>query len=115
MKEELRRKQSDALNLVLKTRPHSRLHLYSDHVSPPKVQKFGVAFKEYRRPVGLSCACGGRTTNRLLGSTENGGLSHSIEMSGSLPPRYVDFKEQIRTEMFSIKHKMNDLRQLHGR
>lgn len=55
------------------------------------------------------------TTNRLLGSTENGGPSHSIEMSGSLPPRYVDFKEQIRTEMFSIKHKMNDLRQLHGR
>jgi len=53
-------------------------------------------------------------TNRLL-AAESGGPSHSIEMSGSVPPRYVDFKEQIRTEMFLIKQKMNDLRQLHGR
>lgn len=32
-----------------------------------------------------------------------------------MPPKYVDFKEQIRTEMFTIKQRMNDLRQLHGR
>ena len=35
--------------------------------------------------------------------------------AAAVPPRYMDFKEQIRTEIFTIKQKMNDLRQLHGR
>ena len=30
-------------------------------------------------------------------------------------PQYVAFKEQIRTEMFTVKQKMNELKQLHGR
>lgn len=36
-------------------------------------------------------------------------------MAAALPPRYVEFKEQIRTEMFTIKQKMGSLRQVHGR
>lgn len=54
-----------------------------------------------------------RTTNRLL--PEKGAATSSIELATSLPPRYVDFKEQLRTEMFTIKQKMSELRQLHGR
>ncbi len=36
-------------------------------------------------------------------------------MAGALPPRYVDFKEAIRTEMFAVRQKMGELRALHGR
>ena len=32
-----------------------------------------------------------------------------------LSPQYVEFKEQIRTEMFTIKQKMNELRASHGK
>ena len=39
----------------------------------------------------------------------------SSDLATSMAPRYVDFKEQIRTEMFTVKQRMNDLRQLHGR
>ena len=54
-----------------------------------------------------------RTTNRLL--PDKNGAVNSIELATSMPPRYVDFKEQIRAEMFSIKQKMSELRKLHGR
>lgn len=33
----------------------------------------------------------------------------------SLPPAYVEFKEEIRLEMLAIKQKMGELRALHGR
>ncbi len=82
--------------------PHSRC------CPAPKISR---SIETYKR---IAEGCVDRATNRLLGA-ENGGPSHSIEMSGSVPPRYVDFKEQIRTEMFLIKQKMNELRQLHGR
>ena len=65
--------------------------------------------------VGFTC----RGTHRLLAAalattSENG--NGAVEMAAAaLPPRYVDFKEQIRTEMFTIKQKMNELKQLHGR
>ena len=32
-----------------------------------------------------------------------------------LSPQYVEFKEHIRTEMFTIKQKMNELRASHGK
>lgn len=60
-----------------------------------------------------------RATDRLLaaalGAAENGSASSSLEMASVIPPRYVDFKEQIRTEMFTIKQRMNDLRHMHGK
>ena len=60
-----------------------------------------------------------RVTDRLLaaalGSAENGTASTSMEMASVMPPRYVDFKEQIRTEMYTIKQRMHDLRHLHGK
>ena len=62
-----------------------------------------------------------RATNRLLAAAlgANGELPEgaiAVEMAAAaVPPRYMDFKEQIRTEIFTIKQKMNDLRQLHGR
>jgi syntaxin 16 len=36
-------------------------------------------------------------------------------VASALPPRYVDFKEAIRTEMLAIKAKMGELRGLHGK
>ena len=36
-------------------------------------------------------------------------------MASMLSPQYVEFKEQIRTEMFTIKQKMNELRASHGK
>ena len=30
-------------------------------------------------------------------------------MASALPPRYVDFKEAIRTEIFAIRQKMGEL------
>lgn len=50
-----------------------------------------------------------------LGAAEDGAGPSSSDLATALAPRYVDFKEQIRTEMFTIKQRMNDLRQLHGR
>ena len=63
-----------------------------------------------------------RGTQRLLdaalaSSAENGSAAElgSAGIASALPPRYVDFKEAIRTEMLTIKQKMNDLRSLHGK
>ena len=64
-----------------------------------------------------------RGTHRLLeaalASTANDGGSAaelgSAGVASALPPRYVDFKEAIRSEMTSIKQKMGDLRALHGK
>ena len=35
--------------------------------------------------------------------------------AAALPPLYVEFKEQIRLEMLSIKQKMGELRGMHGK
>ena len=68
--------------------------------------------------------CGNfRGTSKLLeaalASTAENGLSNAelgqAGAAGLLPPQYVDFKEQIRTEMFTIKQKMNELRSSHGK
>jgi hypothetical protein len=64
-----------------------------------------------------------RGTSRLLeaalASTADGGASAAelgaAGVAGALPPRYVDFKEAIRTEMFAVRQKMGELRALHGR
>lgn len=64
-----------------------------------------------------------RGTSKLLeaalASTAENGLSNAelgaAGPAGLLPPQYVDFKEQIRTEMFTIKQKMNELRASHGK
>ena len=64
-----------------------------------------------------------RGTSKLLeaalASTAENGLSNAelgqAGAAGLLPPQYVDFKEQIRTEMFTIKQKMNELRSVHGK
>lgn len=50
-----------------------------------------------------------------IASTLENGNASDLDAAALLPPKYVDFKEQIRTEMFSIKQKMNELRQLHGK
>lgn len=54
-----------------------------------------------------------------LASTAENGLNNAelgqAGAAGMLPPQYVDFKEQIRTEMFTIKQKMNELRSSHGK
>ena len=39
----------------------------------------------------------------------------SAAVASMLSPQYVEFKEQIRTEMFTIKQKMNELRASHGK
>jgi syntaxin 16 len=36
-------------------------------------------------------------------------------VAAALPPQYVDFKEQIRLEMLTIKQKMAELRALHSK
>jgi len=53
----------------------------------------------------------------LPSSTENGSAAElgSAGVASALPPRYVEFKEAIRTEMLTIKQKMGDLRALHGK
>ena len=53
----------------------------------------------------------------LPSSAENGSAAElgSAGVASALPPRYVDFKEAIRTEMLTIKQKMGDLRALHGK
>ena len=51
-------------------------------------------------------------------ATNSGGGDVEDGLAGNLggaSPQYVSFKEQIRTEMFTVKQKMNELRQLHGR
>ena len=63
----------------------------------------------------LSCSAADRLLAAALGAAENGGASSSSQLASAMPPRYVDFKEQIRTEMFTIKQRMNDLRQIHGK
>lgn len=54
-----------------------------------------------------------------MASTAENGLSNAelgqAGAAGLLSPQYVDFKEQIRTEMFTIKQKMNELRASHGK
>ena len=58
-----------------------------------------------------------RGTHRLLeaalASTSGNGAGDGATLGSG--PQYVGFKEQIRTEMFLVKQKMNELRQLHGR
>ncbi len=63
-----------------------------------------------------------RGTQRLLdaalsSSAENGSAAEmgSAGVASALPPRYVDFKEAIRSEMLTIKQKMGELRALHGK
>ena len=62
----------------------------------------------------MCCSAADRLLAAALGAAENGAASSS-QLASAMPPRYVDFKEQIRTEMFTIKQRMNDLRQLHGK
>ncbi len=54
-----------------------------------------------------------------MASTAENGLSNAelgqAGAAGLISPQYVDFKEQIRTEMFTIKQKMNELRASHGK
>ncbi len=54
-----------------------------------------------------------------MASTAENGLSNAelgqAGPAGLISPQYVDFKEQIRTEMFTIKQKMNELRASHGK
>ena len=69
------------------------------------------------------CTSLDRGTSKLLeaalASTTDNGLSNAelgqAGAAGLMPPQYVDFKEQIRTEMFTIKQKMNELRSSHGK
>ena len=59
-----------------------------------------------------------RLLEAALASTVDNGSAAELGSAGvasALPPRYVDFKEAIRSEMLSIKQKMNDLRALHGK
>lgn len=59
-----------------------------------------------------------RLLEAALASTVDNGKAAELGSAGvasALPPRYVDFKEAIRSEMLSIKQKMNDLRALHGK
>ena len=64
-----------------------------------------------------------RGTQRLLdaalsSTAENGASAAELGSAGvasALPPRYVDFKEAIRSEMLAIKAKMGELRGLHGK
>ena len=64
-----------------------------------------------------------RGTSKLLeaalASTSQDGLNQAelgtVGAASLIPPQYVDFKEQIRTEMFTIKQKMNELRASHGK
>lgn len=55
----------------------------------------------------------------LASNAENGGTMSTDQQSAAvasmLSPQYVEFKEQIRTEMFTIKQKMNELRASHGK
>ena len=58
----------------------------------------------------------GRGTSRLLeaalASTADGASAAELGAAGvasALPPRYVDFKEAIRTEMFAVRQKMGEL------
>ena len=47
-----------------------------------------------------------------LASTADGASAAELGAAGvasALPPRYVDFKEAIRTEMFAIRQKMGEL------
>ena len=75
-----------------------------------------------RKPgcIALSMCC--RGTQRLLdaalsSSAENGSAAElgSAGVASALPPRYVEFKEAIRSEMLTIKQKMGELRALHGK
>jgi hypothetical protein len=54
---------------------------------------------------------------RLLDNLDNGNAAEmgAAGVASMLPPLYVDFKERIRTEMFAIKEKMNELRKLHSK
>lgn len=69
----------------------------------------------------MSSLC--RGTSKLLeaalASTTQDGLNQAelgtVGAASLIPPQYVDFKEQIRTEMFTIKQKMNELRSSHGK
>lgn len=69
----------------------------------------------------------GSETARLMASALGGTLPSSSSSSpdaaetclagmvAALPPAYVEFKEQIRTEMGGIRQKMGELRALHGK
>ena len=67
----------------------------------------------------LLCRGTSKLLEAALASTAENGLSNAelgqAGAAGLLPPQYVDFKEQIRTEMFTIKQKMNELRSVHGK
>ncbi|KAK9816913.1 hypothetical protein WJX72_007014 [[Myrmecia] bisecta] len=80
------------------------------------------------RPLGLAGLPGSdskaeKGTQNLLAAAiastvENGASAAELGSAGvasMLPPQYVDFKEAIRSEMFTIKQKMQELRQIHGR
>ncbi len=62
-----------------------------------------------------ACRGASRLLDAAIASTLENGAASDLDASALLPPKYVDFKEQIRTEMFSIKQKMNELRSLHGK
>jgi len=54
----------------------------------------------------------------LASTAENGSSAAELGSAGvvsAVSPRYVDFREAIHTEMFSIKQKMSDLKALHGK
>ena len=66
----------------------------------------------------------GSETARLMASALGGTFPSSSSdaaetglagMVGALPPAYVEFKEQIRSEMGGIRQKMGELRALHGK
>eukprot|EP00884_Botryococcus_braunii_P004075 jgi/Botrbrau1/13669/Bobra.0378s0003.1 len=75
-----------------------------------------------RRPLAFGAATStldDRETRRLLeapesSSAENGnGAGYNAHVA--LAPQYVEFKEAVRSEMSTIKQKMNELKSLHGR
>lgn len=57
-------------------------------------------------------------TVRLMASALGASLDAEAGMAGvaaATAPQYVDFKEQTRLEMLTIKQKMNELRSLHSK
>jgi len=54
-----------------------------------------------------------------MASALGGGLDSAeagvAGVAAAMPPQYVEFKEQIRLEMLTIKQKMAELRGLHGK
>ena len=103
-------------------RQDAKQSAYAQNRSSKSVSTWSTVVMDWCKGVTVDTAvC--RGTSKLLeaalASTAENSLSNAelgaAGTTGLLPPQYVDFKEQIRTEMFTIKQKMNELRASHGK